>query len=93
VDLRGYRRRIGEQIVTVVRQRHIANAQSIQHAQGTDTVSDLMEAFDPDQTCDAARTKAAPDTGGRVGELQDCRVCLDQAVDYVELLKRLAEGF
>lgn len=64
MDLRGYRRRICERIVTVVRQRHIANAQSIQHAQGADAAGDLMEAFNPDQTRDAARTKAAPDTGG-----------------------------
>lgn len=63
MELRGYGRRVRKRIVTVVRQRHIANAQSMQHAQRADAVGDLMEAFDADQTRDAARTEAAADTG------------------------------
>lgn len=98
-------RAVGIPVVAGVRQRGVAHAQAVIHAQDARAVADLVQALDAQHARDlrcVVSPEVGPDLRGRRGQDQLVRELLHESVHEVDLLKRVvyvlviffvAEGF
>ena len=84
-------RAVGELVVLEVGQRHVARAEVVELAQRGEAAADLVAALDADQRGDLARLVDADDVVGGARQLEVVRIGLDQPLDDVDLLERLAD--
>lgn len=79
-------------VVLIVNQRDISHSQPVKGAQNTDTISDLVQTLDADQTRDPPTAKYGKDVGCGVCEGEDGGILFDHAVNQVDLLQRVVNG-
>ena len=72
-----------------VRQRHVARAEPVEHAQRAERVLDRVAAFDADQARDLIRAEVALDVGRRVRHRQRAWVLCAQSMNEIDLLERV----
>ena len=72
-----------------MRQRHVASAERMQHAQDGERVIDGMAAFDADERRDLAGLANAHDVVRGVRHLEGVGIRFDEAMNDVDLLERL----
>src|SRR5262249_48557520 len=75
-----------------VRQRHVAHAQLVQHAQYAERVVDGVAAFNTDQRGDLALLVDAHDVVGGVRHLEGVGAGGDHTLDDIDLFERHADG-
>jgi len=79
-------------VVTIMRERDVSHTQPMQQTQCTETRSDLVQSFYPDQAGNATRLKDLPHFARASRECQMMRISFNQSVYQVDLLQSISEN-